>query len=180
MAVMLFSSPFSRGSAPLLRPLLLIALLAGLLSPPEAAAQEESGGKLPLPRFVSLRSAEANARTGPGVRYPVEWVFVRKDIPLEITAEFENWRKVRDWQGSEGWVHRSMLYSRRSLVVTGEKRFLRAKPSLESSVAGEIEPGVFGEIKRCERDWCEVSLAGYEGWLQRFEFWGIYPDEKLD
>ncbi|HKH69397.1 MAG TPA: SH3 domain-containing protein, partial [Reyranella sp.] len=74
-----------------------------------AAAQQRKGSGLPIPRFASLRSDEVNVRTGPGPRYPIDWVFKRKAMPVEIVAEFENWRKIRDWQGASGWVHQSLL-----------------------------------------------------------------------
>ena len=135
---------------------------------------------LPIPRFVSLRASEGNLRTGPGVRYPVEWIYVRKGVPVEIIAEFENWRKVRDWRGTLGWVHRSMLSGKRSLVITGERRALRSDPSLQADIASLIDPGVFGRLEKCEEDWCLVEIGNESGWLQRFEFWGVYPQEALE
>lgn len=136
--------------------------------------------RLPVPRFASLRSSEVNLRTGPGVRYPVEWRYVRQGVPVEIIAEFEHWRKVRDWEGTEGWVHRSMLSGRRTLVITGELRNLRREPSLESAVVSQAEPGVFGRIEKCQGEWCRIEIAGITGWLKRFEFWGVFPDEILE
>ncbi len=133
-----------------------------------------------VPRFVSLRASEVNLRTGPGVRYPVEWVFVRKGIPVEIVAEFENWRKVRDWQGTEGWVHRSMLSGRRTMVTIGERRALRGDPSLGAKVVAQVEPGVYGRIEECEGEWCRLKITGSDGWLRRFEFWGVYPKEDIN
>lgn len=147
-----------------------------VIAPPSVAAENV----LPVPRFVSLRASEVNLRTGPGVRYPVEWVFVRKGIPVEIVAEFENWRKVRDWQGTEGWVHRSMVSGRRTMVTTGEPRALRGEPSLEAKVVAQVEPGVYGRIEECEGEWCRLYVAGTSGWLRRFEFWGVYPKEDIN
>jgi SH3-like domain-containing protein len=81
-----------------------------------------------LPRFVSLRASEVNLRTGPGIRYPIEWVFKRRDLPVEVVDEFESWRRIRDWEGTLGWVHQSMLRGRRTALVTGEPRVLRRAP----------------------------------------------------
>ena len=134
---------------------------------------------LPIPRFASLRSSEVNLRTGPGVRYPVEWVFVRKEIPVEIIAEFDHWRKIRDWIGSEGWVHRSMLSGKRMLVITEKMRALREKPSDQSPVISHAEAGVFGKVEKCAQDWCRVTIAGMTGWLKRTDFWGVYPTEEV-
>jgi SH3-like domain-containing protein len=133
-----------------------------------------------VPRFVSLRSGEVNVRTGPGTRYPVEWVFTRKDIPVEITAEFDTWRRIRDWEGAEGWVHQSMLSGRRAVVVLGDIRRLRLSPDPGAPAAARLEPGVVGTLARCRDQWCEVEVAGYEGWLARGEFWGVYPGETVE
>src|SRR5579862_3380664 len=105
---------------------LVAAPLPLVTSEVRAAGTEASG--LPLPRFASLRSDEVNLRSGPGVRYPVDWIYTRRDLPVEVIAEFDTWRKIRDWQGTEGWVHQSFLSARRMVVVTGERRRLRADP----------------------------------------------------
>jgi len=148
-----------------------------MMTAPSSGAAENA---LPVPRFVSLRASKVNMRTGPGVHYPVEWVFVRKGTPVEIVAEFENWRKVRNWQGTEGWVYRGLLSSRRAMVTTGERRALRGDPSLEAKVVAQVEPGVYGWIEKCEGKWCRLAVVGITGWLQRFEFWGVYPEEDIN
>lgn len=135
---------------------------------------------LPVPRFVTLRSDEVNVRTGPGVRYPVEWVFVRKGMPVEITAEFDTWRRIRDIDGAQGWVHQSMLSGRRSLTVTGKMRTLRREASENAEAMAQVEPGVIGRIRKCHGPWCQVELQGYKGWLQRTEIWGVYPTEEVN
>lgn len=132
---------------------------------------------LPLPRFVSLRSGEVNLRTGPGVRYPIDWVYKRRNLPVEIIDEFDTWRRIRDWQGTVGWVHQSMLQGRRSVLVTGRTRLLRRDPGDESPGLAHAQAGVIGDLKRCRSDWCEVELEGYSGWLRTDEFYGIYPQE---
>jgi SH3-like domain-containing protein len=135
---------------------------------------------LPVPRFVSLRSAEVNVRTGPGTRYPVEWVFVRRDIPVEITAEFDTWRRIRDWEGTEGWVHQSMLSGKRHLVIIGDIRTLRRSASGSAAAVARVEPGVIGRLLRCPDEWCEVELDGNKGWMLRTDMWGVYPREKIE
>lgn len=155
-------------------------VMALLLAAP-AGAGETSG--LPLPRFVSLRSDEVNLRTGPGVRYPIDWIYTRKDLPVEVVAEFEAWRKIRDWEGAEGWVHQSMLTGRRMMVVTGSvRRALRAGDSDSASVLAQVDPGVLGKLMQCprNRDFCRVEIGQTQGWLRRDEFWGVYKGEWLD
>jgi SH3-like domain-containing protein len=141
------------------------------------AAAEEAR---PMPYFVSLGSGEVNLRTGPGVRYPIEWVYRRSALPVEVIGRFDHWRQIRDWQGTEGWVHQNMLSGRRTLIVTGERRALRREPRDDARAIAEIEPGVIGEIRTCATAWCEVRIAGRIGWLQREAFWGSYPSEQIE
>ena len=134
-----------------------------------------------LPRFVSLRANIVNLRTGPGVRYPVDWVYERKYLPTEIIAEFENWRKVRDVQGTQGWIHQSMLSSRRMFIVVSKIRILRKKDQSKSRAVAKLATNVIGELKRCpiSSGWCEVLVHGYKGWLRRVDFWGVYANERI-
>lgn len=155
---------------------LLISVLA---APPVLSASKGTG--LPLPRFVSIRSGEVNLRTGPGVQYPVDWVYRRPDLPVEIVAEFGTWRKIRDWQGTQGWVHQGMLAGQRTLIVVGEARTIRAKPEKSAEVVALVEPGVVGRLQECPNnaDWCRIQVKGFNGWLARDDFWGVYPDEVV-
>lgn len=153
-------------------------------APPEPARPEEplkgTNTGLPLPRFASLRSDEVNFRTGPGTRYPIEWVYKRRDLPVVIEREFEVWRLIRDQEGVKGWVHQATLFGRRTVVVTGGERKLRRGPGQEVAVA-TLKPGVIGRLRGCEAAarWCEVQVQDYRGWLGRDEFWGIYPGEAV-
>ena len=147
-----------------------------------ALAQETpKASGLPLPRFVSLRSEEVNLRTGPGVQYPVDWVYKRRNMPVEVLAEFGTWRKVRDIQGTQGWVHQSLLSSNRWVTITGQARTLRRRADSNSPAVARIEPGAHAQIAECPEDngWCRVTAGGYEGWLRRVEVWGVYPRELI-
>jgi SH3-like domain-containing protein len=152
------------------------AALLGLSIGPVDAAD----GVLPLPRFASLRSDKVNVRTGPGSQYPVEWVFQRKALPVEITAEFETWRKVRAQDGTEGWVQQGLLSGRRTAVVIGAVRPLRQNNDPQAGVVAAVEPGVVATLLSCHADWCRVEVDGQRGWLARSELWGIYPTETLE
>ena len=159
----------------LLAALLLVGATVGEVA---RAAAGKSG--LPLPRFVSLRKDKVNVRTGPGTRYPVDWVFTYRNMPVEVIAEFETWRKVRDWQGTVGWVHQSMLSGRRWVMVRdGLQAVHRANAPL-SPVLARVESKVLGRLKRCRGAWCEVGISGIEGWMLRAALWGVYPDEKIE
>ena len=159
---------------------LLILLLAPALvilcgGPAEAAS--ESG--LPVPRFVSLRSGEINLRTGPGTRYPIEWVLTKRSMPVEVIQEFDTWRRIRDYQGSVGWVQSSFLTGRRTLLIVGETRALRAERREDSAAVAMVEPGLVGRLMECREIWCRAEIGGYKGWLKRTEFFGAYPDEVV-
>ncbi len=142
-----------------------------------AAATIAAESKRQLPRFVSLRSNEINVRTGPGERYPVQWVLRRRFMPVEIIAEFEIWRKIRDWEGAIGWVHQRTLTGRRSIIVIGQIRMLRRRPRSDAPAVARAEPAIVGRLLSCQIFWCRVEIQGHRGWLRRRAFWGVYPKE---
>jgi SH3-like domain-containing protein len=157
-----------------------LALLLDERGSAPAADSIGSETNLPIPRFVSLRSNEVNLRTGPGTTYPVDWVYVRRDLPVEVIAEFDVWRKIRDWQGTVGWVHQSMLDGRRTVRISGMERVLRREPDAGAAIVARLAAGVIGRLLECRDDWCRIDAQGYRGWLRRDEFWGVYPDEKVE
>ena len=185
---------FARRLASAAACLLLTALWS--LAPPAPAMSQESEAQavpqagprpappgrtgLPLPRFVTLRASEVNLRSGPGTRYPIDWVYRRSGMPVEIIDEFDTWRRIRDWQGTEGWVHQSMVQGRRGILVTGRRHVLRRQPEPDAPGVALLEAGVVGELDRCRGEWCRVSAGGYNGWLERTAFYGLYPYEDWD
>lgn len=160
---------------------LIIACLVLVCSVSVVQAETEQGESgLPIPRSVSLRADEVNVRTGPGSRYPVEWIYQRRNMPVEVVAEFDVWRKIRDWEGTEGWVNKAMLSSRRTILVMGEVRALRRDRSVSATTIARLEPGVVARILKCDGEWCKVEAGGYEGWILRTEAWGTRADEKIE
>jgi SH3-like domain-containing protein len=137
---------------------------------------------LPLPRFAALRSDEVNLRSGPGTRYPIQWVYKRRDLPVEIEREFEVWRLVEDPEGVKGWVHQATLTGRRSFIVTGSEQILRREAKDDSPAVAKLKPGVVGRIRSCQPGaaWCQVQVGEYRGWLKRGEFWGTYAGEAVN
>ena len=135
----------------------------------------------PLPRFVSLKQEKTYLRTGPGVQYPIDWVYQIKKLPLEVILEFGTWRKVRDVRGGQGWIHQSMLSNVRTFIITGQIRTLRKSESSKSNPVAKLEVNVVGKISKCKHisSWCIVSADGYKGWLRRVDFWGVYPQEVI-
>lgn len=151
---------------------------------PIAATDKNFVTGLPLPRFVSLKADKVNVRRGPSSEHPVAFVFQRKGLPVEITAEFENWRKIRDSDGSEGWILQSMLSGRRNGFVaqwSGSKSLtLHSAPSPRSAIEAQLQPGVLAAIEGCDGQWCEVSTSGYDGFVEQSQLWGVYPGEVVD
>lgn len=153
-----------------------VALATMMLLTGVAAAAEKG---LPVPRFASLRSEQVNLRTGPGSQYPIEWVLTRREMPVEIVAEWENWRKIRDWQGTEGWVHERMLTGRRAAIVRGGIRALHRSPEIAAPLVARAEPGVVARLVECQGGWCRIEADNLTGWVQRGDIWGVYPNETV-
>ncbi|HXS39245.1 MAG TPA: SH3 domain-containing protein [Stellaceae bacterium] len=154
----------------------IIALITATLFLGAAHAAEKSE---PLPRFVSLRADVVNLRTGPGGRYPVEWVYRRKGLPVEILAQHDQWRQVRDWQGTEGWVHERLVTNARTVIVKGAQRVMRAEPEAKAPPVAKLDPGVIARLLECRNAWCRIEADSIKGWLRRDEIWGVYPDEVV-
>jgi SH3-like domain-containing protein len=173
---------------------------AGILSRAETPKFGASG--LPLPRFASLKSSNVNLRVGPGKEHQILWNYVKAGLPVEIVLEFDNWRKIRDSEGVEGWVFQSMLTGKRNAIVepwnatppdgvagliaavSAEKPEhtvdVRAKPANDARVVAMLEAGVQVTVLTCDGMWCSVDAAGHSGWVAQGALWGVYPEEKID
>ena len=175
------------------------ALLAGLVlagSPAPGVAAEvdipvAANGKssgLRVPRFVSLKSNKVNVRRGPSTDQSIVWVFSRAGLPVEIIAEFENWRRVRDSEGSDGWVFHSLLSGRRTVLVSPWSKGqpgpvsipLHKRRSSGSGVVAQLQPGVIGDVVACDGAWCELYVGDYGGYVQQEKLWGVYRNEKIE
>lgn len=135
-----------------------------------------------LPRWASLRSDEVNLRAGPGTRYPVDWIYRRRGLPVQIEREFEVWRLIRDQDGVRGWVHQATLTGRRDFIVESGQRALRSAAAETAPPVAMLKSGVIGHIRDCEagKQWCEMQVGEYRGWLRREDIWGTFPDEAVN
>jgi SH3-like domain-containing protein len=160
-----------------------IAVLTLAAAAAQAAGDTAPSG-LPVPRFVSLKTDRVNVRGGPDKDHDVAWIYTRIGWPVEITAEFENWRRIRDFDGTEGWVYHSMLSGKRTAAVRLKSKTdiapLYAKPDPQSAVEARLQSGVLGAIKHCTGTWCRLSGEGFDGWIEQNRLWGVYPDEKVE
>jgi SH3-like domain-containing protein len=149
-----------------------------------AASDVQGASGLPVPRFVSLKADRVNVSGGPAKDHEVSWVYTRAGLPVEITAEFDNWRRIRDWEGAEGWVYHSLLSGRRTAVVVPSLKDelvpLYAGPDLKSAVVAKLQGGVLGSIRSCTGTWCEFAGKNFEGWIRQERVWGAYPNEKVE
>lgn len=164
------------------------ALAAMLVAGAAAAANGDAVGTVtgqPVPRYASLKHDKVSLREGPSKEHRTAWIFQRAGLPVEITAEFDTWRRVRDSEGSEGWVQQVQLSNlRTSLVAPGKKAdalMLYAKPDTGSDVVARIQPGVIGIVKMCNAGWCRIldKDKRFDGYIQQPSLWGVYPNEKF-
>jgi SH3-like domain-containing protein len=161
----------------------IVAMVAGV---PMAPAQDLPAGPssgLPVPRFVSLKPDKVNVRAGPTRNHDVTWQFTRAGLPVEITAESDNWRRIRDWEGQEGWVYHSLLSGRRTAMVISKHKEelvpLFGSDDEQSAVVARLQPGVSASVRKCTGKWCQISGAGFNGWIAQERLWGVYPNEVV-
>jgi len=160
----------------------IVAVQPATASPAGDATGSVSG--LPIPRFVSLKSDRVNARSGPNKDQEVRWVYTHAGMPVEVTAEFENWRRIRDWEGAEGWVYHSLLSGKRMAMVVPKTKDelvpLYESADVQSAVSARLQSGVLGAIKSCNGTWCQFSGKGFEGYIRQERLWGAYPNETVE
>jgi SH3-like domain-containing protein len=163
---------------------LAVIAFCGLAIEAPHADQLGSVSRLPIPRYVSLKSDRVNLREGPSKDHRTIWVFQRAGLPVEITAEFETWRKVRDSEGAEGWVLHSLLSGRRTALVTpwkkGTESILYSGASLTSAPVAKLQPNVIATVRSCDGTWCRISGYGFDGFIQQSNLWGVYPNETIE
>ena len=163
--------------------LVLFLVTIALISIPATTTDLRAGVRtLPLPRFVSLKASTANLRVGPGTGYDIQWIMTRSGIPLEIYQQYGNWRRVRDWQGTTGWIFGPLLSGRRTGIVAPWAKnnvALRKKPTIDGTITAWLEPRVRVVLKRCDGQWCAVALDRAFGFIKQIDLWGVYPDEVL-
>ncbi|MBI1417749.1 MAG: RNA-binding protein [Limimaricola sp.] len=132
---------------------------------------------LPLPRYVSLKTNEANVRRGPSLSHRIDWVFTRRDMPLQVVAEYGHWRRVIDRDGMGGWVHYSMLSGVRTVIVDKDMEPLYALPDTKAAETAILQAGVIGRLGTCDKTWCRITAGGYSGWTPKSVLWGVDADE---
>lgn len=174
----------------ILRSCLAAVIAALVVSPalPLPAAAVETGpvSKLPLPRYVSLKASRVNVRVGPGRQYAVSWLYLKPGLPVEVIQEYELWRRIRDSEGSEGWVYHSLLSGERTSIAApwlkGKATMIdvHRSPAVDAPLAARLEPGVVAQVQECESGWCEITVSKRDGFVRQEDIWGVYPGEIFD
>ena len=162
---------------------LLLIFASVLIIPLFGFTQEPQKGQvtnLPIPRYVSLKVKEANARRGPSLSHKIDWIYKRQNMPLEIYAEYENWRRVRDFEGLGGWVHYTLLSGTRYVLVKNELLEMRLLPSIDAQVIAKVPQLNIATLDKCNKDWCRIIDDGYKGWVPKNGIWGVYENELKD
>lgn len=164
------------------RVLAAVVMGATVFSGALAQAQEVRGPvtNLPLPRYVSMKASEGNVRRGPSLTHRIDWVFKRRDMPLQVTAEHGHWRRVQDRDGAGGWVHYALLSGVRTVLVEKDMMPVLTRPEPNAPVAAHFETGVVARLGSCVENWCRISSGGYRGWVMKSGLWGVNPDELRD
>lgn len=146
------------------------------------AAQEKRGPvtNLPLPRYVSMKTSEGNVRRGPSLTHRIDWVFKRRDMPLQITAEYGHWRRVEDRDGAGGWVHYALLSGARTVLIEQDMAPVHTRPEEGASVVAAFELGVVARLGECGPEWCKVSAGNHRGWARKSHLWGVEAAELRD
>lgn len=164
-----------------------LALCALLLAGTTAFAQEPASSpalgpetNLPVPRFVSLNASEANVRRGPSLSHRIDWVFTRRNMPLQLVAEYGQWRRVIDRDGQGGWIHYSLLSGARTVLISGENTPLLNRPEVNGVENAILEAGVIARLGKCEAEWCQLTAGGYRGWAPKAVIWGVMQEELRD
>ncbi|MCR9109393.1 SH3 domain-containing protein [Marivita sp. XM-24bin2] len=160
---------------------LAAAVIVGVLhSVPAFAAERGAVTNLPLPRYVSMKASEGNVRRGPSLSHRIDWVYKRRNMPLQITAEHGHWRRVQDRDGAGGWVHYSLLSGVRTAIVEVDMLNLYVRPDPTTQINAQLSLGVVAEVRQCQTDWCELEAGGYRGWARKGAYWGVQPNEVFE
>ena len=162
---------------------LLFIFASVIIIPLFGFTQEPQKGQvtnLPIPRYVSLKAKEANARRGPSLSHKIDWIYKRQNMPLEIYGEYENWRRVRDFEGLGGWVHYTLLSGIRYVLVKNELLEMRLLPSIDAQVIAKVPQYNIATLDKCNKDWCRIIDDGYKGWVPKNGIWGVYENELKD
>jgi SH3-like domain-containing protein len=160
---------------PRAKPFLEAALQPATIAPP---APRIAASGLPVPRWVSVRTGRVNVRRGPSFDQDVVWIYVRAGVPVEIIAEYDSWRRIRDASGDTGWVKAQMLEGRRNVIVTGRvNTAILSAAKADAEVVAYAAPGLQAQLVGCEGEWCEISARGFDGYVSRDRLWGVYSGE---
>ena len=144
-----------------------------------AGIGKETG--LEIPRYVSLKSNDANIRVGPSKNYPIEIKYIKKNYPLKVLEEYDDWRKVQDFKNNIGWIHKSLISGTRTgIVLSNDSENIKLLNTLDGNVIGEIGKGNIVFLEKCKIDLCLVASRNYKGWVDKKNIWGVKEKEIIN
>ena len=155
----------------------MLVMLTALAAHAEVETSILNPSGLPVPRFVSLKYGEVNVRVGPGKRYPIRYVYKREHLPVQVIEEFAHWRKISDYEGSSGWVHKGALDGNRTAIIMDKTQNLYSAPDATSKNVMRAGKLVIGSLQKCEPDWCQIDINSRKGWIRKSDIWGITREE---
>lgn len=160
----------------------VLTALALVIALPVTLWAQERGPvtNLLLPRYVSLKSDEVNVRRGPSLSHRIDWVYKRRNMPVEVYGEYENWRRIRDIDGAGGWVHYTLISGVRNVIIINDMQALYSKPDPNSLIEARLELNVVARLEECSIDWCRLRTGGFKGWAPKTSLWGVYAAEIKD
>ncbi len=160
---------------------ILIALISIVIFCQVSNADIGKETGLEIPRYVSLKSDDANIRVGPSKNYPIEIKYIKKNYPLKVLEEYEEWRKVEDFKKNIGWIHKSLISGTRTgIVLSNDNKTIKLLNTLNGNIIGEIGSGNIVFLERCKIDWCLVSSPNYKGWIDKKYIWGVKEKEVMN
>tara|TARA_B100000941_G_C28455826_1_gene527824 strand:- start:371 stop:808 length:438 start_codon:yes stop_codon:yes gene_type:complete len=121
--------------------------------------------------FLSLKYDKVNVRYGPGLDYPIKFVYLKKNFPVEIVDKKENFRKILDYKNNGGWIHRSQLKKNKSLITLKEKILFKNSTKFSRPIA-VIKSGRLLIVKKKGKKWFKVVTGDYVGWINNEYLWG--------
>ena len=113
-----------------------------------------------------------NLPTGSGLNYPIQYKYQRANQPLQVTDEYGHWRKVKDWQGDEGWIHKRLLTGVRYLRVMENDLALLSRPNAEARLRARLGQGTLLQLRACKDGWCQVDIKNMAGWVPSHAVFG--------
>ncbi|WP_337185827.1 SH3 domain-containing protein [Phenylobacterium sp.] len=151
----------------------LATLILALPATAQDAGPRQGPSGYPVPRYVTLKFGEVNARAGPGDDHRLLWIYRTRGLPVQVVAETSDWRRVCDPEGGKAWVHKRVTDGRRAVINLGTRpQPLLRKPRAGAETAAFLGARALASLDRCDKGWCRVKADRTTGWVRQGALWG--------